>query len=399
MNDFSDNESSAAPALNGVRILALFAGAHLFGQERANLEVMRTAKTLGAEVRLIVDERHAGGEIETELERLGIRFSRARFSVHWHYALRQPRYFLFNLSALRSTARALKREIREWRPTHLYLMNWNYFASGFFALKSLKLPLIYRAGDLLPDHSWFHRRITRRLLRQSRLIVCNSRFLARDMTRLGASPQQLRVIYNHSPGRKPADTVEELPPNRGVTLLFVGQIARHKGIVVLVEAVRQMLADGHDLTLWIAGQSTWGDETGDELRRAVDHDHLTDRILFLGNRHDIPELLRGCDIHVCPSVVDDPSPNVIMEAKREGVPTVAFPVGGIPELIQHEIDGFLCRTTTAEGLIEGLACFARDRDLRVAAGSAARQSYERDFGFGRFQRQWSEIFRATMPPC
>jgi glycosyltransferase involved in cell wall biosynthesis len=399
MNDFADNESSTAPALTGVRILALFGGTHLFGQERANLEVMRTAKTMGAEVRLIVDERNAGGEIESELERLGITFSRARFSVHWHYALRQPRYFLFNLSAVRSTGQALKREIREWRPTHLYLMNWNYFASGYFALKSVRLPMIYRAGDLLPEHSWFHRRLTRQLLRHSRLIVCNSQFLAGDMTRLGASPAQLRVIYNHPPERNKPNTAEELPPTRGVTLLFIGQIARHKGIVVLVDAVRKMLAEGNDITLWIAGESTWGDPTGDELRRVVDRDHLQERILFLGKRDDIPDLLRGCDIHVCPSIVDDPSPNVIMEAKREAVPTVAFSVGGIPELIQHETDGFLCRATTCDALIEGLAYFTRDRELRAAAGSAARTNYDRDFGFVRFQRQWSEVFRATMPPC
>ena len=393
------SNSADSPSLSGIRILALFGGAHLFGQERANLEVMRTVKTMGAEIRLIVDERYAGGEIESELKRLGITFRRARFSVHWHYALRQPRYFLFNLFALRSTARALKSEMREWQPTHLYLMNWNYFASGYFAFKSQRLPLIYRAGDPLPNHSWFHRRITRRLLRQARLIVCNSQFLARDMTRLGASDAQLRVIYNHPPERKLTDVQERLPASRGVTLLFVGQIARHKGIIVLVEAVREMLASGQDITLWIAGESTWGDETCDELQRIVDRDHLQDRILFLGKRDDVPVLLGGCDLHVCPSIVDDPSPNVIMEAKREGVPTVAFPVGGIPELIQHKSDGFLCRSTTAEALNEGLSYFVQDRELRVSAGRQARQRYERDFGFARFQRQWGEVFRATMPPC
>jgi glycosyltransferase involved in cell wall biosynthesis len=107
-------------------------------------------------------------------------------------------------------------------------------------------------------------------------------------------------------------------------------------------------------------------------------------------------LLRHCDLHVCPSIVDDPSPNVIVEAKREGVPSVAFSVGGVPELIQHQVDGFLCRAMDGQGLIEGLRYFMEDPKRREVAGQAAHESYERDFGFERFQRQWARVFRETI---
>lgn len=399
MSEIPSTETPEASVLGGVRILALFGGAHLFGQERANLEVMRTVNKAGAEVRLIVDERYAGGEMEGELARLGFSFTRARFSVHWHYAVRNPRYFFFNLSALRSTARALRQEIRDWRPTHLYLMNWNYFASGFFAFRSTRLPLIFRAGDLLPDHSPLHRWLTRQLLRRACLLVCNSEFLKRDMMRLGAPPQQLRVIHNHPPLRPAAPETEPPPATPGVTLLFIGQVARHKGIAILVDAAREMILAGNDITLWIAGESTWGDPLEEQLKEEVTRNNLQGRIVFLGKRRDIPELLARADIHICPSVVDDPSPNVILEAKREGVPSVAFPVGGIPELIEHKVDGFLCRSASREALIEGVTYFVQNPQARQAAALAARQSYETSFGFPRFQREWAEIFRETMPSC
>lgn len=399
MSEIPRDEVHELSALGGVRILALFGGAHLFGQERANLEVMRTVNMAGAEVRLIVDERYVGGEIDDELTRLGFPFTRGRFTVHWHYAIRNPRHFFFNLSALRSTARALRQEIRDWRPTHLYLMNWNYFASGFFAFRSTRVPLIFRAGDLLPDHSPFHRWLTRQLLRRARLVVCNSEFLKRDMMRLGAPAAQLRVIHNHPPLRPAASKPEPPPATQGITVLFIGQVARHKGVVVLVDSVREMISAGNDITLWIAGESTWGDPLEKQLEQAVARDNLQGRVVFLGKRGDIPELLARADIHVCPSVVDDPSPNVILEAKRAGVPSVAFPAGGIPELIEHRVDGFLCRETSQEALIEGLTYFVHDPAVRQAAGRAARLSYETTFGFPRFQREWADVFRDTMPSC
>jgi len=386
--------------LSGIRVLVLFGGAHFYGQERANIEVMRTLRERGAEIFVITDERHAGGEVEGQLARLGFPFSSAQLTVHWHYAIRRPRYFLFNLKALVSTARELVRQARRWKPTHLYVMNWGYFASGFFGFRTLRLPLIFRAGDLLPDHSIFHRWISRQLLRRADLTVCNSQFLARDMKRIGVSRDRLRVICNHPPLRDETTAAESTPAKPGgVTFLFIGQVARHKGIFVLVDAVREMIRMGNDVALLIAGGSPLTDPQLDRLKGDIAGREFAQRIVFLGARQDVAQLFRQSDVHVCPSLFEDPSPNVILEAKRAGVPSVAFPVGGIPELIEHEIDGFLCRETSRQALIEGLAFFAQNSQARQAAGLAARQSYETTFGFPRFQREWVEVFRDTMPSC
>ncbi len=189
--------------------------------------------------------------------------------------------------------------------------------------------------------------------------------------------------------------LEQSPPSaRGTILLFVGQIARHKGIALLVDAVRDMISSGADITLWVAGESTWGDPLSEQLRDQVRQANLDDRILFLGRRDDVPALLRQCHIHVCPSIVDDPSPNVIVEAKREGTPTVGFPVGGIPELIEHETDGFVCRDMSKEGLIEGLNYFSRRAERRDLAGKSARESYETTFWFCAFSARMGARFSA-----
>ncbi|HEX8077567.1 MAG TPA: glycosyltransferase family 4 protein, partial [Chthoniobacterales bacterium] len=275
-------------------------------------------------------------------------------------------------------------------------MSWSYFLFALPALALTKLPLIYRAGDALPEHSAFHRWIVRQMRRRVTRVVCNSEFVARRFNRLGFAPV---VIHNHPPLRLEEKAVA-LPAkiSGAVQLIYIGQIAKHKGIALLVETVIGLIRDGLNVTLLVAGDSVWGDPLRKELEETVHHASATDRIHFLGAVENVPSVLRASDVHVCPSIWDDPSPNVIVEAKREGIPTVAFPVGGIPELIEHEVDGYLCHEVSAEGLGAGVRYFL-EASRRRAAGQAAHQKYETNFGFSSFQRQWIEIVSRAGPPC
>src|SRR5207248_1763095 len=132
------------------------------------------------------------------------------------------------------------------------------------------------------------------------------------------------------------------------------------GADLLVETVIKLIQDGANVALLVVGDSVWGDTLRQRLEETVRIRGLNDRIRFLGLVENVGDLLRQADIHVCPSTWDDPSPNVIVEAKQAGVPSVAFAVGGIPELIHHKVDGFLCRELTADALAEGLNYFMKN---------------------------------------
>ena len=85
----------------------------------------------------------------------------------------------------------------------------------------------------------------------------------------------------------------------------------------------------------------------------------------------------------------------MLEAKKESLPSVVFPVGGIPELIEHRVDGYICRDQTVEALVEGINYLVIDAEMRRAAGTAARRSLEEKFGKERFRREWAELFLTT----
>ena len=58
------------------------------------------------------------------------------------------------------------REVRDWKATHLYIMNWLFYVYAAPAIWLLNIPLVYRAGDEFSAHTAFHRWITRSLLKR-----------------------------------------------------------------------------------------------------------------------------------------------------------------------------------------------------------------------------------------
>jgi len=224
------------------------------------------------------------------------------------------------------------------------------------------------------------------------MIVCNAEFLRSHLLRNGASPEKLKVIYNTPPKRcrdleSPIPTIPDT-----TTIVYIGQISEHKGVPILVDAILLLLEAGHRLRLFLVGESTWGGDLDKKLKEKVAATDYVENFHFFGYVDNVQSLLRSADIHVCPSIWNDPSPNVVFEAKEQGVPTVAFQKGGISEIIMHKIDGFLCRNCTSEALAEGLLYFINDPLARKQAGKAAFKSFEQRFGRARFAAEWRELF-------
>jgi glycosyltransferase involved in cell wall biosynthesis len=124
--------------------------------------------------------------------------------------------------------------------------------------------------------------------------------------------------------------------------------------------------------------------------RAAEAD-LSGRVEFLGQRSDVLDLYQGAGIHCAPSTGPEGLPNVVLEAKLLGRPTVAFNYNSFPELISHGVDGWLCAEQTAESLAGGLAYFLEDATRIAVAGQHARESLKR-FSVETFRERWAAEF-------
>ncbi len=97
-----------------------------------------------------------------------------------------------------------------------------------------------------------------------------------------------------------------------------------------------------------------------------------------GERHDVPDILRGLDCFVLPSLAEGIS-NTILEAMASGLPVIATDVGGNPELVAEGKTGSLVPAGNAEAMAAALVAYADDPEQARATGLTGRAEVERRF--------------------
>jgi glycosyltransferase involved in cell wall biosynthesis len=209
------------------------------------------------------------------------------------------------------------------------------------------------------------------------------------------SAEKASYIYNMVPRRDRSSHGADAVSGR---IVYVGQIIPVKGLHLLLEAISILRREWPELHLQVVGDmNSWCvppvREYRDELLARAAKDDLRGGVEFVGWRDDTLDLLSAAWIHCCPSLPEmaEAFGIVNVEAKSVGVPSVVFPTGALPELIQHEVDGWVCTEVSVDALIEGLKFF-RPAAERNRAGNAARVSLER-FSDERFASKWVGIFR------
>ncbi|NWG32037.1 MAG: TIGR03088 family PEP-CTERM/XrtA system glycosyltransferase [Rhodocyclaceae bacterium] len=97
-----------------------------------------------------------------------------------------------------------------------------------------------------------------------------------------------------------------------------------------------------------------------------------------GERHDIPDVLRGLDCFVLPSLAEGIS-NTILEAMASGLPVIATNVGGNPELVSEGHTGRLVPPDDVEAMAQAILTYARNPSMAQAHGREGRAEVERRF--------------------
>ncbi len=384
-----------------MRVLILLPGHQLFGQERALLTLGSILNECGINVHFLLHSRWPD-EIRKKIEELGLGSSTLPFGTLWSRSLarREPGLFLANLWSVLSTSIKLLRILRAGSYTHIILGNATF---SYYLLPSLWLTsvdVIYRHGDEPPVHSFFHRIANRLLFGRANHHVANCRFLIDRLAKL-APRIQPKLIYN-IPGIQFDCVAKSYQPNsnkeaKEVRLLFVGQLSVEKGTALLIQAFRKLSAKYSNLVLDLVGEIPGTGEARTDNVSALLSKAQSDfpgQIFLHGYQSYLFPFYETADIHVCPSIWQDPSPNVILEAKQFGIPSVGFSVGGIPELIHHGQDGFVCRNLTPSSLADGIEYLLCDATRRQKAGQAAKRSIEIEFGPERYKHLWLKILKS-----
>ena len=384
------------------RILALFGSAVVFGAERGNIEALAALKEQGCEVLCLIRNESWSTHAPPALDARGLAWRKVPYIEHWMPG--RLRYVLFrNPFAFLIANWKFMRIVREFQPTHIHAFNQLYVLNFLIGLMLVRTPMIFRAGDEPTLHNWVWRATWRLVVRHTTRFVANAQFVARSLRQSGVPAERITVIYNAPPARPrlvPQSLDVTLPPGTRA-FGYIGQIAEHKGPHLLIEAFREFAAQYPQTHLLIAGRiSEWeGDAWARALRDSTVQDPLIGkRITFLAEIENVPGLLARCEALVVPSLFADPSPNVVMEAKQAGRAAIVFPRGGIPELIEHGVDGLVCLEPTVPALVDALRTYLDDPPKAAVHGLAARASLDR-LGVPEFGQKWGYVYGIDHDPA
>jgi glycosyltransferase involved in cell wall biosynthesis len=268
------------------------------------------------------------------------------------------------------------------------------------------IPLvIYLRGWYTPDMiPWYVRRLCRR---RCQAILTVSYATRAAVICSGIDPRKVHVLYNaldvdeiSALATRPLEA--PLPQaDRPVRILCPGEILRTKGQHTAVEAMRPILDAGHDAVLWIAGDFSPDDLNRTYLsdtRALVEKLGVSNRVCWLGLRHDVPQVMRAATMVVLPTHTEG-HPRVLLEAMALGKPVAATPVGGIMDMIAPNLTGLFFDPEDPAGLAACVDCFVRDAEGARRMGLTAQDYMRRSFAPRQQIDRAMDILRRLAQEC
>ena len=227
-------------------------------------------------------------------------------------------------------------------------------------------------------------------------IVCVSDFVKDVYARQGIDGRTLSLRHFINTHRFRPDTQarqslrREFHADSRFVLLAVAHLIREKGIDVLLRALVQL---PESVVAWIAGDGP----ARRDLENLAQHLGLARRVTFLGNQPEVQPYMQAADCLVCPSVWEEASGLVNIEALACGLPVVASRTGGIPEIVNHEVSGLLFAPGDAEGLGAAARQLYERPDLRESMSRAARRVAIERYSVESLMEEYLDLYRVPPP--
>ncbi|MGQ9881974.1 MAG: glycosyltransferase family 4 protein [Armatimonadota bacterium] len=316
----------------------------------------------------------------SSVERLILAHAPADVHIHHIATMRDGsrwrKMFVFLSAAVRLVVLLLTKRV------HLVHIHFASHASTW--RKSLLAMLTHLAGKpyILHAHGGGFRDF---YFRQPRLLQRWIARMLRGSHRLVTLSEEWKQYYQHT-FRLPLERVVVLPnpvllptklPNRShrstVTLLFLGRMGHIKGSMRVVQAVRILPEEVRARTRLILA----GDGDVDSVRRAVNEMGMERGVTVMDwvTAEQRNALLAGADVLVLPSL-NEGLPMSVLEAMSWGLPVIASPVGGIPEVVKDGYNGLLVPATDIPAISAAIGQLVEDEPLRLQMGENARTSVE-----------------------
>lgn len=377
-----------------MRILTVCSNFRVFGAETVNLKMLAEFKRRGHE-NLAVASIWSDGEFSRRLAALGIPEVQMPFGhIPLPKSLKLLKWAVEMILRLPGLWYSWWQVNRKFRPD---VIVWTSSRSA-----ALVLPLISKTPSFLIEYTnltpnkW-NVRLYHRLAKKLAGFVGVSAFMGQHLKSLGAPPEKVFVVRS---GVYAAAEEAEISAATAALTRFagakfrvgiVGQISEHKGHDDLVEAVNLLKAQGLKISVFVFG--TGADEYMQQLKIKIQCYNLKEDWHWMGYENDKLKIFGGMDVCVVPSAFGDPFPTTALEASVYGLPVVASRRGGLPEIVEDGVTGWLVESNAPAKLADRIGWLAQNPDQAREMGRVGRAKVFREFTVEKSVDAMEDLFR------
>ncbi len=262
-----------------------------------------------------------------------------------------------------------------------------------------KLIVMFRGFDISCYLNQGGDRVYRKLFQDVDYCLANCEFFRQRVIELGEDPEKVAVHFSGLDVNKFAFRPRQLEPGAPVRIATTGRLVEKKGIEYAIRAFAKQVEQFPELTYLIIGDGP----LKQSLETLIRDLGVESSIHLLGWRDEseIIKTLETCHLFIAPSVTaqdgnQDAPINVLKEAMAMGLPVISTYHGGIPELVEDGVSGFLAPERDVNALAVKLGYLLAHPERWPEMGQAGRSFVERHFDLNRLNDQLVSRYEALL---
>lgn len=264
-----------------------------------------------------------------------------------------------------------------------------------------KLITHFRGRDISENLQESGEHLYNDLLKRGDFFLTNCDFFRQRALKLGCPDEKIRVHGSAIDCSKFAFTPRYPSKDGTIRIATIGRLVEKKGIEYCIKAVANVAQRYPNIEFKIIGEGI----LREQFEQLIQDLHAGDFIKLLGwkNQQEIIEILHDCHIFMAPSVTaangDQDAPvNTLKEAMAMGLPVISTWHGGIPELVEDGVSGYLVPERDVAAIAAKLIDLIEQSDRWQAMGQAGRIKVEQMYDINKLSDELVEIYQSVLSP-
>jgi glycosyltransferase involved in cell wall biosynthesis len=371
----------------------------VFGAEVMSLNILSGLKRCGHEL-IAVTTKWTDGEFGRRLKALEVSEAQLRLGglvlrPSWHGFW----WTAQTLAYLPGDWTGFFRLLKTFRPNVLILTNPKQALLLYCFLGQQPAVLIEHSAKLVDaPNKWMYRMLGRKLKR----FVATSDYMAKQLSNLGVPQEKICVIKIGACSETLLEKNDQAVVERDkkfrtpLRIGISGQISPQKGYDCLIEAAALLKTQSPSFVV-----SAFGSGNADyinRLKKQISAAGLEENWRWMGYETEQKKIYGEMDICVVPSCFDEPFGMVAVEASAYGLPVVASRRGGLPEIVQDGVTGWLVESNEPAQLAERIQWLIERPEQARQMGMAGRKRIFKHFTVEKTVMEFEALFKESMQP-